>query len=193
MNNDQKWRKILRDITDDFTRYGYVYLMKHTHETFEMFKQHQNEVQNQLVKTIKMLRSDRGGEYLSLDFDEHLMKCGIISHLTPPGMPQLNGVSKWRNRTLLDMVQSMMCRTNLPHSFWNFALETATRIINLAPTKKVDKMSYEIWHRVKPKVATFLEKELLARGIGDNRVDMDEIQEPQSEPAIQHETVETES
>ncbi|KAI3784117.1 hypothetical protein L1987_43210 [Smallanthus sonchifolius] len=140
----------------------------------------------------------------------------------------------------------MMCRTNLPHSFWSFSLETATRIINLAPTKKVDKTPYEIWHGEKPKVsylrvwgcnayvtsestdrlhphgnkvvfvgypktigyyfynpaenrvfikrrATFLEKELLARGIGDNHVDMDEIQEPQPEPAIQHKTAETES
>ncbi|KAI3815888.1 hypothetical protein L1987_15571 [Smallanthus sonchifolius] len=45
--------------TDDFSRYGYVYLMKHKHETFEMFKQFQNKVQNQLGKMIKMLRSDR--------------------------------------------------------------------------------------------------------------------------------------
>ncbi|KAI3808384.1 hypothetical protein L1987_24334 [Smallanthus sonchifolius] len=84
------------------------------------------------------------------------------------------------------MVRSMMCRTNLPHSFWSFALETATRIINLAPTKKVDKMPYEIWHGEKP-------KELFARGIGDNRVDMDEIQEPQTEPTVEHETAEIES
>ncbi|KAI3808383.1 hypothetical protein L1987_24333 [Smallanthus sonchifolius] len=58
--------------TDDFSRYGYVYLMKHKHETFEMFEQYQNEVQNQLGKRIKMVRSDRGGEYLSQEFDEHL-------------------------------------------------------------------------------------------------------------------------
>ncbi|KAI3732822.1 hypothetical protein L1987_64031 [Smallanthus sonchifolius] len=135
--------------TDDFSRYGYVYLMKHKHE---MFKQYQNEIQNQLGKTIKMLRSDRSGEYLSLEFDEHLKKCGIISQLTPPGTPQLKGVSERRNRTLLDMVRSMMCRINLPHSFWSFYLETATRIINLAPTKKVDKTPYEIWHGEKPKV-----------------------------------------
>ena len=47
----------------------------------------------------------------------------------------------------------MMCRPNLPHSFWSFALETATRIVNLAPTKKVDKTPYEIWHGEKPKVS----------------------------------------
>ena len=51
--------------TDDFSRYGYVFLMRHKFESFEMFKAFQNEVQNQLGKTIKALRSDRDGEYLS--------------------------------------------------------------------------------------------------------------------------------
>ena len=32
--------------TDDFSRYGYVYLMRHKSESFEMFKYFQNEVQN---------------------------------------------------------------------------------------------------------------------------------------------------
>ncbi|GJW22839.1 retrotransposon protein, putative, ty1-copia subclass [Tanacetum coccineum] len=41
--------------TDDFSRYGYVYLIKHKHEVFEMFKTFQNEVENQLGKTIKAL------------------------------------------------------------------------------------------------------------------------------------------
>ncbi|GJW84817.1 retrotransposon protein, putative, ty1-copia subclass [Tanacetum coccineum] len=46
--------------TDDFSRYGYVYLLKHKHEVFETFKVFQKEVENQLGKTIKSLRSDRG-------------------------------------------------------------------------------------------------------------------------------------
>ena len=78
--------------TDDFSRYDYVYLMRHKSESFEMFKSFQNEVQNQLGKTIKALRSDRGGEYLSQEFDDHPRTCGIISQLTPPGTPQWNGV-----------------------------------------------------------------------------------------------------
>ncbi|GJX43107.1 retrotransposon protein, putative, ty1-copia subclass [Tanacetum coccineum] len=48
--------------TDDFSRYGYVYLLKHKHEVFETFKVFQKEVENQLGKTIKSLRSDRGGD-----------------------------------------------------------------------------------------------------------------------------------
>lgn len=127
--------------------------MKHKHETFEKFQEFQNEVQNQLDRMIKILRSDRGGEYLSQEFTDHLKKCGIISQLTTPGTPQLNGVSERRNRTLLDMVRSMMCRTNLPHSFWTIALDSTVKILNMAPTKKVNKTPYEIWHGVKPKVS----------------------------------------
>jgi hypothetical protein len=46
--------------TDDFSRYGYIYLMRHKSESFEKFKKIQNEVQNQVGKTIKFMRSDRG-------------------------------------------------------------------------------------------------------------------------------------
>ena len=41
--------------TDDHSRYGYVYLMKHKSESFEKFKEYKNEVENQLDKRIKAL------------------------------------------------------------------------------------------------------------------------------------------
>ena len=80
--------------TDDLSRYGYVYLMKHKSETFEKFKEFQSEIENQCDKKIKALRSDRGAEYLSHEFSSHLKSCGIVPQLTPPGTPQRNGVSK---------------------------------------------------------------------------------------------------
>ncbi|GJZ74068.1 retrotransposon protein, putative, ty1-copia subclass [Tanacetum coccineum] len=130
--------------TDDYSRYGYVYLLKHKHEVFETFKVFKNEVENQLGKTIKALRSDRGGEYISLEFKDYLKACGIVQQLTPPYTPQHNRVSERRNRTLLDMVRSMMNLTTLPLAFWDYALESATRILNMVPTKKVDKTLYEL-------------------------------------------------
>nr|GEW12941.1 hypothetical protein [Tanacetum cinerariifolium] len=89
--------------TDDFSRYGYVYLLKHKHEVFGIFKVFQKEVENQLGKTIKLLRSDREGKYMSQEFLDHLKDHGIIAHRTPPYTPQHNGVSERRNKTLLDM------------------------------------------------------------------------------------------
>ncbi|GKE04863.1 retrotransposon protein, putative, ty1-copia subclass [Tanacetum coccineum] len=58
-------------------------------------------------------------------------------------MPQHNGVSERRNRTLLAMVRFMMRQTTLSKSFWDNALESIARILNMVPTKKVEKTSYE--------------------------------------------------
>ncbi|KAL0345756.1 UNVERIFIED_CONTAM: Transposon Ty2-B Gag-Pol polyprotein [Sesamum radiatum] len=94
--------------TDDHSRYGYVYLMRYKSEAFGRFKEYRLEVENQTNRKIKALRSDRGGEYLSGEFMDYLKENGILSQWTPPGTPQLNGVTERRNRTLLDMVRSMM-------------------------------------------------------------------------------------
>ncbi|GJV54182.1 retrotransposon protein, putative, ty1-copia subclass [Tanacetum coccineum] len=139
--------------TDDFSRYGYVYLLKHRHEVFETFKVFQKEVENQLGKTIKSLRSDRRGEYMSQEFLDHLKEHGIIAHQTSPYTPQMNGVSERRNRTLIDMVRSMMSQTTFPKSFWDYALESVARILNMIQTKKVDKTPYEVWHGQAPKLS----------------------------------------
>ena len=104
-------------VTDNLSRYGYIYLMKHKSETFEKCKEFQREVENHRKKEIKFLQSDRRGKYLSYQFGLHLKQFGIVSQLTPPGTPQHNGVSERRNRTLLDMVRSMMSLTDLPLSF----------------------------------------------------------------------------
>ena len=93
---------------NDYVRFGYIYLIKHKLETFEKFKELKHDVENQLGRKIKMFRSDRGGEYLSIEFHDYLKECGIISQLTPTRTPQLNGVAERRNRTFLDMVRSMM-------------------------------------------------------------------------------------
>ena len=39
-------------LTDVLSRYGYIYLMKHKSETFEKFKEFQNEVENQRDRKI---------------------------------------------------------------------------------------------------------------------------------------------
>lgn len=136
--------------TDDHSRYGYVFLMKHKSEAFEKFKEFRNEVEKQLGKSIKILRSDRGGEYLSQEFLDYLRDNGILSQWTPSYTPQHNGVSERRNRTLLDMVRSMIGHASLPKSFWGYALLTAVYLLNRVPTKVVSTTPYEIWNGKKP-------------------------------------------
>ncbi|BBH02289.1 transposable element gene [Prunus dulcis] len=68
--------------TNDYSRLGYVYLIKYKSEAFEKFKEFKNEVEKQTGKSIKILRSDREGEYLSTEFLEYLKKHGILSQWT---------------------------------------------------------------------------------------------------------------
>ncbi|GJQ93337.1 retrotransposon protein, putative, ty1-copia subclass [Tanacetum coccineum] len=51
------------------------------------------------------------------------------------------------------MVRSMMSQTTLPKSFWDYAFESVARILNMVPTKKVDKTPYEVWHGQAPKLS----------------------------------------
>lgn len=55
-----------------------------------------------------------------------------------------------RNRTLLEMVRSMMAQVNLPILYWGDALLTAAYILNQVPSKSVSSTPYELWTGKKP-------------------------------------------
>ena len=61
-----------------------------------------------------------------------------------PESPSMNGVAERQNKTLKDMVRSMICHSNLPKSLWGEALKTATYILNKVPTKAAAKTPYEL-------------------------------------------------
>ena len=86
----------------------------------------------------------RRDEYLSCEFVIHLRQCGTVSRLTPPRTPQRNGVSERHNRTLFDIVQSMMSLTDLPLSFSGYALETIEFTLKRAPSKSIEMTPYEL-------------------------------------------------
>ena len=62
---------------DDLSRHGHLYLMKYKSESFEKFKEFKVQVKNKMEKSIKILRSDRGGKYLSTKFIGFLKEYGI--------------------------------------------------------------------------------------------------------------------
>ena len=55
---------------DDYSRYGYMYPMQRKFDNFEKFKEFRVEGEKQLGKSIKTLRSDRGGEYIDTKFKD---------------------------------------------------------------------------------------------------------------------------
>jgi transposase InsO family protein len=112
-------------------------------------------VENKLSTKIKALRTDRGREYLSEQFKNFYDEKGIARQLTIPYTPQQNGVAERRNRTLFDMVRSMMAQANLPISFWGDALLTAAYILNRVPSKSVSSTPYKLWNGVEPNLGYF--------------------------------------
>ena len=83
---------------DDSTKYCYVYLLKSKDEALEKFILYKTEVENQLSGKIKLIRSDRGGEYVT-HVGDYCAQHGIIHEVTPPYSPQSNGVVERKNRT----------------------------------------------------------------------------------------------
>ena len=140
---------------DDFTRFGHVYLISHKSEALDCFIRYTNLVENKLSTKIKALRTDRGREYLYEQFKKFCDEKGIARQLTIFYTPQQNSVAERRNRTLFDMVRSMMAQANLPISFWGDTLLTAAYILNCVPSKSVSSTPYELQNGVKPNLGYF--------------------------------------
>ena len=145
--------------TDDFSRYGYIYLLHDKSQSVNALEIYIQEVERQLDKKVKIIRSDSGGEYYGKydesgqcpgPFAKFLEKHGICAQYTMPGTPHQNGVAERRNRTLMEMVRSMLSHSSLPISMWMYALRTAMYLLNRVPSKAVSKTPFELWTGRKP-------------------------------------------
>lgn len=66
---------------------SWIYILKFKSETFENFKKSKALVEKQSGKSVKALRTNRGGEFLSQNFDEFCEEKGIRRELTAPYTP----------------------------------------------------------------------------------------------------------
>jgi transposase InsO family protein len=103
---------------------------------------------------VEVFRSDNNGEYISKAFDDFLSKYGITRQTSSPCTPQQNGVAEHANRTILEMVRSMIHAQRLGHEFWAEAVCNAVYIRNRCPTKAVEGMTpEEAWSGRMPHVS----------------------------------------
>ena len=93
-------RKYFITFIDEYSWFCYVYLLHSKDENIDVFKTYKNEVENQKNKTLKMLRSDRGGEYEFTTLSEFCALHGIVHQTTTPYTPQQNGIAKERTEHL---------------------------------------------------------------------------------------------
>ncbi|RVW51507.1 Retrovirus-related Pol polyprotein from transposon RE2 [Vitis vinifera] len=120
---------------DDHSRFTWVYFLRSKSEVFRTFTEFLAYVDNQFSTSIKTLRTDSGGEYLSTEFQAFLASKGIIHQRSCPSTPQQNGVAERKNRHLLDVVRTLLLESSVPSMFWVEALKTATHLINRLPSQ----------------------------------------------------------
>lgn len=129
--------------------------MKQEPEVFEKFKEWLPMVQNRSGKTLKKIRSDRGGEYFSHEFSKYFEQNGIIRDATISDNPWQNGVSERLNLTLLNLVRSKMPYKNVDKDFWAEALSTVVYTRNGVTTKPLPATTtpFELWTSKKANVS----------------------------------------
>ncbi|KAK4258396.1 hypothetical protein QN277_007851 [Acacia crassicarpa] len=139
---------------DDFSRKAWVYILKEKSEALDKFKEFKAMAEKQSGQYLKVLRTDRGGEYTSKLFEAFCREHGIIHQLTAAYTPQQNGIAERKNRTLLDMARSMLKGKHIPRTFWAEAVQCAAYLLNRCPTKSVKyKTPDEAWSGRKPDVS----------------------------------------
>ena len=143
-------------LIDDCTRFCYIYLLKSKDEDLHFFKIYKAEVQNQLERKIKRVRSDRGGEYFSNLFTLFCEEHGIIHERTPLYSPQSNGVAERKNRTLTDLVNARLDTAGLSNEWWGEAILTACHVLNRVPTKNKEITPFEEWEKKRPTLSYFV-------------------------------------
>ncbi|WZZ44938.1 hypothetical protein YC2023_041197 [Brassica napus] len=136
---------------DEKSKYTWLTLLPSKDRVLEAFMNFQAYVSNQYNATVKVLRSDNGGEYISNAFKSHLAKHGIVHQTSCPYTPQQNGVAERKNMHLMEVSRSMMFHANVPKRFWSDAVQTACYLINRVPTKILKNLSpFEVLNKSKP-------------------------------------------
>ena len=109
--------------------------------------------ENSTGRRVKMIRSDRGGEYVNNEQQQWCASKGIQQQLTPAYTPQLNGKAERLNRTLIERVRAMLHSAQLSAGFWAEAVQVAAHIINRSPSSSKQATPYQLFYGHQPSIA----------------------------------------
>jgi len=139
---------------DDASRYCSIALLKNKSEVLVAFKLFRSIIETELGCKIKMLRDDKGGEFMSTELDKYPTAAGITGQHTIRNSSHQNGVAEHFNRTLAEGTISLLSEAKLPQSFWEHAVTTTVYVRNWSPTSALDgKVPYTIFVGKKPDVS----------------------------------------
>jgi hypothetical protein len=136
---------------DDFSHWMWVFVIKLKDQALAAFEKFKPLAENTVGRTIKTLRTDRGGEFLSGKFARVCDAASIERHLTAPYSPQQNDVVEHRNRTVMAMARSLLKGMSVPGRMWGEAVRHAIFLLNWLPTKAMgNRTPFEAWTGKKP-------------------------------------------
>ncbi len=136
---------------DDFSHFKAVYLLKHKSEAFAAFKQFKAWAENLTGQRMGSLHDDKGGEYMSKEFDMFCIDHGIQRQHTVRNRPQQNGVAERANRTIEEGIISMLHESGMPPSFWGEAMASFIHVSNRVTITSLQQATpYEAFYGSKP-------------------------------------------
>jgi hypothetical protein len=122
---------------DNKTRLTNIYLLAKKSDTLESYKNYEAWCNMQLGAKVKVLHSDRGGEYEGQEFVLYLNLRGTERKRTVHDTPQHNGVAERRNRIIVERVRALLHASGLPKSLWGEAARHVVWLLNRTSTKAV--------------------------------------------------------
>lgn len=137
-------------IVDDFSKYSWCFPLKTKSEVYSTFVIFKAYVENIVGNKIKILRSDSGGEFTSLQFKVFLHTHGIVQQLSCPHTPEQNGCVERKHRHLVETARTLLVESSVPHSYWVEAFTTAIYLINRLPISGNTKSPWELVFRKSP-------------------------------------------
>jgi hypothetical protein len=139
---------------DDHTDFWAVYPMQKKSDTFTCFKHYKAYAENKQERQIAATQEDKGGEYMSNEFEEFCINEGIFRRHSVRNHPQQNGHAERANRTIADSVTAMLNEAQLPMSFWFEATGAFVHVRNMCSTSKNPHSTpYAKWHKEKPDIS----------------------------------------
>jgi transposase InsO family protein len=141
---------------DNWSCYGWIYLLKRKSDVFEAFKAFKAFVELQYSVSIECLHNDQGGEYIGHIWDTYFAETGICHKHTMEGMSQQGGVVERCNHMLEEHVVTMLNGACLPTRFWGKALYTYSRLLNMIPSAAIPAGTtpFEMANKRKPDYST---------------------------------------
>ncbi|CAA7269926.1 unnamed protein product [Cyclocybe aegerita] len=147
----QGGRRYYVTFIDDKTQLTHLYLMRNKSDTFAKYREYEAWCDAQLGARVKVLHSDRGGEYTGKEFVVHLKARSMARKQTVHDTPAQNGVAERRNRIIMERVRALLHSSGLPKFLWGEAARHVVWLLNRTSTKAVDgKTPYEAAFGKKP-------------------------------------------